>query len=68
MSAVPVAMQDLEFEHAELLPARETLWVWQPNPGGPDRPVQPYTGPVQPNPGGPDQPVPGPGPTVPLEM
>jgi hypothetical protein len=25
MSAVPVTMQDLELEHAELLPARETL-------------------------------------------
>ena len=47
MSAVPVmtsaapavTAQDLELEHAELLPARETLWVtrlhprW--NPGGP---------------------------------
>ena len=34
-----VTAQDLELEHAELLPARETLWVtrlyprW--NPGGP---------------------------------
>ncbi len=28
MSAVPaVTAQDLELEHAELLPARETLWV-----------------------------------------
>jgi hypothetical protein len=39
-SAAPaVTAQDLELEHAELLPARETLWVtrlyprW--NPGGP---------------------------------
>ena len=38
--AVPaLTAQDLELEHAELLPARETLWVtrlhprW--NPGGP---------------------------------
>jgi hypothetical protein len=50
-SAVPaVTEQDLELEHAELLPARETLWVprayprlfpWGPfhsNPGGPYRP------------------------------
>jgi hypothetical protein len=28
MSTAPaVTMQDLEFEHAELLPSRETLWV-----------------------------------------
>jgi hypothetical protein len=27
MSTVPVTMQDLELEHAELLPARETLNV-----------------------------------------
>jgi hypothetical protein len=28
MSAVPaVTAQDLELEHAELLPARETLWI-----------------------------------------
>jgi hypothetical protein len=46
-----VTAQDLELEHAELLPARETLWVprltprlypWHPvqlNPGGPMRPM-----------------------------
>ena len=29
MSTAPaVTMQDLEFEHAELLPARETLWLF----------------------------------------
>jgi hypothetical protein len=51
-SAEPaVTAQDLELEHAELLPARETLWVprltprlypWHPvqlNPGGPMRPM-----------------------------
>ena len=39
MSAVPVTMQELELEHAELLPARETLWITRLypryNPGGP---------------------------------
>jgi len=47
MSAVPamtsaapaVTAQDLELEHAELLPARQTLWVTRLypryNPGGP---------------------------------
>ena len=39
-SAVPaVTAQDLELEHAELLPARETLWITtlypRYNPGGP---------------------------------
>ena len=39
-SAAPaVTAQDLELEHAELLPARETLWItWlypRCNPGGP---------------------------------
>jgi hypothetical protein len=40
-SAVPaVAAQDLELEHAELLPTRETLWItrlYHPpsHPGGP---------------------------------
>ena len=38
--AVPaVTAQDLELEHAELLPARETLWITRLypcyNPGGP---------------------------------
>ena len=48
-SAVPaVTAQDPELEHAELLPARETLWVPLPrlypkgpvhfDPGGPDHP------------------------------
>jgi hypothetical protein len=40
MSAVPaVTMQDLELEHAELLPARETLLVCRfcPNDGRPTR-------------------------------
>jgi hypothetical protein len=44
-TAPEVTIQDLELEHAELLPARETLWVarlyphlypwspYQPNPG-----------------------------------
>ena len=40
MSAAPVmTAQDLELEHAELLPVRETLWVTRLyphyNPGGP---------------------------------
>jgi len=65
MSAVPaitsaapaVTAQDLELEHAELLPARETLWVPQPYPRLP----QPYPrlypwGSVHPNPGGPVRP------------
>ena len=49
MSALPtVTMQDLELEHAELLPARETLMVGPLypryyNPGGP---MYPYPGPV----------------------
>ncbi len=35
MSNVPaVTMQDLELEHAELLPSRETLWVCHPKCGG----------------------------------
>jgi hypothetical protein len=35
MSNVPaVSMQDLELEHAELLPSRETLWVCHPTRGG----------------------------------
>jgi hypothetical protein len=39
-SAAPaVTAQDLELEHAELLPARETLWITRLypryNPGGP---------------------------------
>jgi hypothetical protein len=35
MSNVPaVTTQDLELEHAELLPSRETLWVCQPRSGG----------------------------------
>ena len=39
MSTLPaVTMQDLELEHAELLPARETLWItrlYPRYPGGP---------------------------------
>ena len=35
MSTLPaVTMQDLELEHAELLPSRETLWVCHPKSGG----------------------------------
>lgn len=35
MSTRPaVTMQDLELEHAELLPSRETLWVCHPKCGG----------------------------------
>ncbi len=35
MSTRPaVTMQDLELEHAELLPSRETLWVCHPKSGG----------------------------------
>ena len=34
MSNVPaVTMEDLELEHAELLPSRETLWVCHPSHG-----------------------------------
>jgi hypothetical protein len=34
MSNVPaVTMDDLELEHAELLPSRETLWVCHPSRG-----------------------------------
>ncbi len=34
MSTRPaVTMQDLELEHAELLPSRETLWVCHPKCG-----------------------------------
>ena len=35
MSNVPaVTMDDLELEHAELLPSRETLWVCHPSHAG----------------------------------
>jgi hypothetical protein len=35
MSNVPaVTMEDLELEHAELLPSRETLWVCHASRGG----------------------------------
>jgi hypothetical protein len=51
MSTIPtVTMQDLELEHAELLPARETLWV----------PVLYPSGPVHVDPGGPAHLVGGP--------
>ena len=33
-AAPAVTMQDLELEHAELLPSRETLWVCHPKSGG----------------------------------
>jgi hypothetical protein len=60
MSAVPtltctapaVTAQDLELEHAELLPARETLYLGPVNPGGPMIHIQSW-GPVYPDPGGP---------------
>jgi hypothetical protein len=62
MSAAPaVTAQDLELEHAELLPARETLVV-SIDPGGPIR--FPYPGPVHPDPGGPNYPA-HPGPVYP---
>jgi len=58
MSAVPaVTAQDLELEHAELLPARETLMVnpvrYSPVPLYPDH-AFPW------NPGGPNDSYPGP--------
>ena len=38
-AVLAVTVQDLELEHAELLPARETLWITRLypryNPGGP---------------------------------
>jgi hypothetical protein len=49
-----VTMQDLELEHAELLPARETLCVGHlyPGPGHPcPGPVHFYPGPVHYYPG-----------------
>jgi hypothetical protein len=49
-----VTMQELELEHAELLPARETLVVGI-DPAGPIR----YPGPVYPDPGGPGPPLSG---------
>ena len=43
MSNVPaVTMDDLELEHAELLPSRETLWVCHPSRGG--QPASPRWG------------------------
>jgi hypothetical protein len=49
MSTIPtVTMQDLELEHAELLPARETLFGI--DPGGP---MRFYGGPVPVDLGGP---------------
>jgi hypothetical protein len=32
-TVIAVTMKELEHEHAELLPARETLWVARPGPG-----------------------------------
>jgi hypothetical protein len=41
-SAAPaVTAQDLELEHAELLPARETLWITRLYPRYPGGPVYP---------------------------
>ena len=34
--------QDLELEHAELLPARETLWITSLYPGYPGGPMMHY--------------------------
>jgi hypothetical protein len=50
MPAVPdMTIQDLDLEHAELLPARETLWVPQPYPRlYPSGPVHLVGGPVPP--------------------
>jgi hypothetical protein len=50
MSAVPVmtsaapavTAQDLELEHAELLPARESLWITRLYPRYPGGPVMHY--------------------------
>ena len=48
-AAPAVTPQDLELEHAELLPARETLWVPQLYPRlYPWGPVHFYPGPVHP--------------------
>jgi hypothetical protein len=44
-AAPAVTAQDLELEHAELLPARETLWVQRVYPKGP---VPYHPGPVHP--------------------
>jgi hypothetical protein len=58
MSTAPaVTMQELEHEHPELLPARETLQVVYPGPGPvhiyPGGPMYPYPGPAHICPGGP---------------
>ncbi len=45
--APAVSAQDLELEHAELLPARETLWVI--DPGGPNH-AYPWPGHYRPGP------------------
>ena len=59
MSAVPaVTAQDLELEDAELLPARETLWVARMTPHlFPWAPVHAPWSPAQENPGGPMRPM-----------
>jgi hypothetical protein len=59
MSAVPaVTAQDLELEDAELLPARETLWVARMTPHlFPWAPVHAPWSPAQENPGGPIRPM-----------
>jgi len=51
--AVPaVRMQDLELEHAELLPARETLWVTRVYPRYPGVPSTSIRIPLSASPGG----------------
>ena len=50
-----VTMQELELEHAELLPARETLWVARNSPHL--FPWAPVHAPVQADPGGPMRPM-----------
>jgi hypothetical protein len=39
-AASVVTMQDLELEHAELLPVRVTLYLWEPNPINPGGPMR----------------------------
>ena len=41
-AAAGVTMPDLELEHAELLPARFTLYLWEPNPINPGGPMRGY--------------------------
>jgi hypothetical protein len=61
MSAVPaVTAQDLELEHAELLPARETLCVSKLYPARPPHCCPPHYCPPPCYPGGPVIHYPGP--------